>query len=76
MSATQVTFNRNLTRADCRKQSFTGVREDLMLKQVEIWVMGRLVKEVSELSLSVDPQAYQKAYAEVFGLEPDQVVIA
>lgn len=72
--ATQVTFNRNLTRADCRKQSFTGVRQDLILKQVEIWVMGTLVKEIGELALTADPQAYEKAYAEVFGINPDQVV--
>lgn len=73
--ASEITLNRNLTAADCRKQRFTGIRADVILNQTEIWVMGNKVKEVSQLAQDMDPQALARAYGEVFGLLPDQVVI-
>lgn len=61
------------TRAWCRKNQFTGIRADPILNNVEIWVLGSMAKEVSELAISMDEHAVANAYAEVFCLDPRNV---
>ena len=63
------------TRAWCRKNEFSGIRSDPILENVEIWVLGRVAKEVSKLSLNLNPRAVQEAYAEVFCLDPANVEV-
>ena len=65
----------NHTRAWCRKTQFSGLRQDPILNNVEIWVMGKLAKEVSETARQFNPRAVEEAYAEVFGLDPNSVVL-
>lgn len=64
-----VQAQQNLTRAQCRATEFTGLREDPILRNYEIWVMGKMVKEVTEAQLAVDPMAHIKAYADAFGID-------
>ena len=61
------------TRAWCRKNFFSGVRSDPILRNAEIWIMGTIAKEVSEVAISINPNAITEAYAEVFCLSPDNV---
>jgi hypothetical protein len=61
------------TRAWCRKNEFTGIRSDPILNNVEIWMLGSIAKEVTELELQLDPNAVAKAYAEVFQLDVNNV---
>lgn len=58
------------TRADCRKSGFTGIREDNLVKSFEIWIMGNLVREVTEVQRQLNPRAVQEAYEETMGLKP------
>lgn len=66
-------FSTSITRAECRKTKFSGLRQDPILENMEIWLMGNLVKEVSKAHLMQDRMAVQKAYAEAFNLAVDQV---
>lgn len=62
------------TRAWCRKNKFCGLRQDPILRNMEIWLFGHCVKEVSEAEIKLtDGYAIKKAYADVFGLDVDQV---
>lgn len=62
------------TRAWCRKNEFSGIRQDPVLQNCEIWLMGKMAKEVSkELIQLTEGQAISDAYEEVFGLEPGSV---
>lgn len=63
----------NLTRAECRAQEFSGLRQDAILQNYEIWVMGKLVKEVTQAQLRNDPLAHIKAYADVFGIDINDI---
>ena len=71
---TQVTFQNNLTREDCRRKGFSGIRQDTLLKQTEIWVMGTLAKEISELAMAMDPQNLLKIKPQnlLLNLDPAQ----
>lgn len=61
------------TRAHCRKTSFSGIRFDPILQNVEIWVLGRMVEEVSQVALALDKEAVKTAYAKAFNLDPELV---
>ena len=62
------------TRAWCRKNEFSGIRQDPVLQNCEIWLMGRMAKEVSkEMIQLTEGKAIEEAYEEVFGLEPGSV---
>lgn len=61
------------TRAWCRKNEFTGIRADPILNNVEIWVLGRIAKDVPEAVLKLNPNAVAEAYAEVFCINPSDV---
>lgn len=68
-------FKRNMTRGDCKREQFSGVRKCEISQNHEIWLKGTLVKEVTESQLAADEQAIQKAYAEVFKLGQEQVIV-
>lgn len=68
-------FKRNMTRGDCKREQFSGVRKCEISQNHEIWLKGTLVKEVTEQQLKLDEQAIQKAYAEVFKLGQEQVIV-
>lgn len=68
-------FKRNMTRGDCKREQFSGVRKCEISQNHEIWLKGTLVKEVTEHQLTLDEQAIQKAYAEVFKLGQEQVIV-
>lgn len=63
------------TRAHCRRTGFSGVRSDPILKNMEIWVLGSIHKEVSQLALELNPKAVEEAYAEVFQLDPTNIQV-
>ena len=63
------------TRAHCRRTGFSGVRSDPILKNMEIWVLGSVAKEVSQLALELNPKAVEEAYAEVFQLDPANIQV-
>ena len=68
-------FKRNMTRGDCKREQFSGVRKCDISQNHEIWLKGTLVKEITEHQLTIDEQAIQKAYAEVFKLGQEQVIV-
>ena len=68
-------FKRNMTRGDCKREQFSGVRKCEISQNHEIWLKGTLVKEVTEFQIANDELAIQKAYAEVFKLGQEQVIV-
>lgn len=62
-------LDRNKTRLDCKKESFSGLRQDNITRSVEIWVMGNLAVTVENPT----PQGIAFAYEQVFGLHPGSV---
>ena len=68
-------FKRNMTRGDCKREQYYGVRKCEISQNHEIWLKGTLVKEITEHQLTIDEQAIQKAYAEVFKLGQEQVIV-
>lgn len=69
-------YAQEVTRADARKLKFSGLRCDRILHNMEIWVEGVMRYEASAQQMATNPEKFQQAYAEIFGLFPDQVVIA
>ena len=57
------------TRAWCRKNEFCGVRRDPVLENYEIWIMGKIVKEVSKVAIALNPDAIVEAYEDAFGFD-------
>lgn len=55
----------DLTRDDCRKMGFSGIRHDRIIDQFEIWKLGILQKEVSATQ---GKGVLDRAFEEVFGL--------
>ncbi len=68
-------FKRNMSRGDCKREQFSGVRKCEISNNHEIWLKGTLVKEVTEFQIANDELAIQKAYAEVFKLGQEQVIV-
>lgn len=68
-------FKRNMTRLDCKREGFTGIRQCNISNNYEIWKMGEMVKEVSETAILLQPNAIEEAYAEAFGLDPDSIIL-
>lgn len=64
------------TRAWCRKSEFSGIRQDPILQNCEIWVMGKMVKEVSKEAMQLtDGKALVTAYEDAFGLPEGSVTL-
>lgn len=64
-----------VTRADCKKKNFSGLRSDRILCNMEIWKAGVMVYEASAAEMATNPEHFRQAYAEAFGLFVDQVVL-
>jgi len=61
------------TRAWCRKNEFTGIRSDPILENVEIWVLGSIAEEVTQIAIQLNPNAVAEAYARAFKMDPANV---
>lgn len=61
------------SRADARKDKFSGIRQDRILENMEIWILGVMRKEITAAEVAINPKAVVEAYAEVLGLHPDQI---
>lgn len=68
-------YAEEVTRADCRKKNFTGLRCDRILLNMEIWREGVLVHECTKEEMLLNPDSFKRAYANAFGLYEDQVVL-
>lgn len=71
----QIKTDSTHTRAWCRQNEFSGIRSDPILMNVEIWVLGKVAKEIPRVSIELNPRAVQEAYAEVFCLDPANVEV-
>lgn len=63
------------TRAECRKGEFSGIRSDSILENFEIWLLGRMVEEVTAEQLAINPFAVSQAYERAFGLPEGSVYV-
>ncbi len=72
MSMSRQAIRHDLTRADCAKENFTGIRHDNLMDQFEIWKFGRLEKEVRTV---LGQGAVAKAFEEVFELPAGSVQV-
>lgn len=68
-------YARDMTRSEAKTERFSGVRSDKMLNNYEIWIDGKMVEEVTEAAIQIDPQSIARAYAKAFKLHPDQVIL-
>lgn len=59
--------------SELKKAEFSGLRQNSISGDMEIWVAGQRRKTVSLVSMQLDKHAVEKAYAEVFGL--DQCIV-
>lgn len=75
MQRGMLVFKRNMSRLDCTKTEFSGIRQCGISNNHEIWIMGRMVKEVSEAAIALNPNAVADAYRDAFGFLDDQVQI-
>lgn len=75
MSTVSIVDQSSKTRAWCRKNQFSGLRRDPVLENCEIWIMGKMAKEVSKVAIAINPRAIAEAYEEAFGLHPGTVIL-
>lgn len=57
-----------MTASELKAASFSGLRHNSITDDMEIWVLGEIKKIVTKWDQKSDPQALNKAYAEVFAL--------
>lgn len=55
-----------MTGEELKKSSFSGIRDNTIGMQYEIWVVGEMVKSVSYVEIKSDPYALTKAQMEYF----------
>ena len=65
-----------VSRADCRKMRFTGLRIDRILCNCEIWKEGNLEADISAAEMAISDATFKREYARIFGLHEDQVNFA
>lgn len=56
------------TSSELRDRKFTGVRNNSITLEQELWVDGKAVIVMSHTYMLAFPDAWDKAYAEYFGL--------
>lgn len=61
------------TRGDAKKNKFSGLREDRITQNLEVWIEGVLVEEVTAADQAMNEKAVVEAYARAFKLDPEQV---
>ena len=64
-----------LSKADARKQRWSGIRSDRILHNVEIWLDGICRGELSEAQMAVNPNAFKDMYIDIMQLHPDTTVV-
>jgi len=57
-----------MTTSELAKCRFSGVRDNVLASQYEIWVAGKAEVTVTYLAVAADPLALTKAYSELFGI--------
>lgn len=55
--------------SELKKIQHSGVRNNRIGDCIELWVLGEVVKSVSFMEIKFNPNAFNDAYAEHFGLE-------
>lgn len=60
-----------LTSSELKAKEFTGVRHNSLLSLHEFWILGEIVKTVTDATVARDPEALTKAHLEVFALTKD-----
>ena len=55
--------------SELRKLEFSGVRANKLAQQMEIWILGEVVKSMSMAEVYLCPAKWENLYAEVFCLE-------
>lgn len=70
-----ITPAQDKTRAECRKERFSGIRSDKVLENFEIWLLGNMVEEITSAQLAINPFAISQAYERAFGLHEGTVYI-
>lgn len=54
--------------SELRKLEFSGVRANKLTQQMELWVLGEVVKTLSMIEANLHPEKWEALYAEVFCL--------
>lgn len=57
-----------MTNSELAKAKFSGLRHNCLNDDAEIWLDGELKATVSQVAISIDPDALNKAFEEVFAL--------
>lgn len=57
-----------MTHSELVKQGFSGLRHNCLNNDAEIWIEGEIQASVTELAISLDPDALNKAFEKVFAL--------
>ena len=57
-----------LSSQELQKMQFSGVRQNSIAMDQELWILGEVKIRMSHLRLAIEPGAWEKEYAKVFGL--------
>lgn len=57
-----------MTTSELKKAGFSGMRDNRLIQQYEIWITGDMTRAVTYLAVADDPLAVTRAYSEVFGI--------
>ena len=63
---TRSSHNDFATSAELRARGFDGWRENQLTQNLELWISGEIVKEITPAMVLIDPDAPLKAWAEHF----------
>lgn len=64
----------NLTRGECQKAGFSGVRRDEIGGCYEIWLLGSVARTITDMQIEMNPNAMAKEYEDLFQLMPGSVL--
>ena len=57
-----------MTHSELVARKFSGLRHNCLNNDAEIWIEGEIQASVTELAISLDPDALNKAFEKVFAL--------
>lgn len=60
------------TTSELAKEEFTGYRKNSVTGRLEIWMLGNIEKELSDIDFQFNKYALQDAMEQVFGLKSDK----
>jgi len=58
----------DLTTEDCKRENFSGIRQVVFDDSVEIWILGSVRRVITKKEIDFDPEALNKAMAELVGI--------